>query len=57
MTKMIDKTLKLVCTIGGAVFVTLALPELMYDAAPIAVIMYTVGIVLGGSGIYSFLRG
>lgn len=54
---MIDKTLKLVCIIGGAVFVTLALPELMYDAAPIAVIMYTVGIVLGGSGIYSFLRG
>lgn len=54
---MFENALKLICTVGGAVLVTLALPELLYYAAPIDVMAYTGGIVLGGLGIHSILRG
>jgi hypothetical protein len=54
---MIENTLKLVCAVGGAVLVTLALPELLDYAAPMAVMAYTAGIIVGGAGIRSILRG
>jgi hypothetical protein len=54
---MFKNTLKLVCTVGGAVLVTLALPELMAYAAPIDVIVYTGGLAISAMGIVSILRG
>jgi len=54
---MIEKTLTLVCAVGGAVAITLALPDLWFHAPPMAVIVYTVGIVVGSAGIRSILKG
>ena len=53
----IEKTLQLVCTVFGAVAITLALPELTYYAPPIHIIMYTAGIIIGGAGVRAIIRG
>ena len=52
-----EKMLQLICIVAGAVAITLSLPELLYYAPPIDVIAYTSGIIVGGAGIRSFLRG
>lgn len=54
---MLEKFLTLICTVAGAISVTLALPELIYYAPPMYVIMYTVGIIVGGAGIRAILKG
>mgnify|MGYP003114909795 CR=1 len=53
----IEKMLQLICTVAGAVAITISLPELLYYAPPIELIAYTTGIIIGGAGIRSFLRG
>lgn len=53
----IEKTLTLFCTVAGAVVITLSLPELLYYSPPIHVIAYTAGIIIGGAGIRSILKG
>ena len=53
----IERLLQLLCIVGGAVAITLSLPELLYYAPPIEVAAYTTGIIFGGAGIRSILRG
>jgi hypothetical protein len=53
----IYRMLTLTCTVAGAVLITLALPELLYYAPPIHIIAYTAGIIIGGAGVRSILKG
>ena len=53
----IEKFLQLICIVAGAVAITISLPELVYYAPPIYLIAYTTGIIIGGAGIRSILRG
>ena len=53
----IEKAMQLICTVAGAVAITLSLPELLYYSPPIHVIFYTFGIIIGGAGMRSILRG
>lgn len=53
----IEKMTQLICTVAGAVAITLSLPELLYYAPPIEVVAYTGGILIGGAGVRSTLRG
>jgi len=43
---MFDKAMNFLCAAGGAMFLTLSLPELLYYAPPIVVITYTGGFIL-----------
>jgi len=53
----IYRLLTLTCTVAGAVLITLALPELLHYAPPIHVIAYTAGVIIGGAGVRSILKG
>lgn len=48
---MFDKAMNFLCAAGGAMLLTLSLPELLYSAAPIEVITYTGGLILLGISI------
>lgn len=51
-----EKLLTLTTLIFGAVGITLTLPELMYYAAPMHVILYTTSLVFGLAGVRAVLK-
>jgi len=51
-----EKFLQLVCIVAGAVGLTLSVPELLYYAPPIHVIMFASSIIFGGAGIRALLK-
>jgi hypothetical protein len=57
MIMTLEKILTLSCTVLGAVSITISLPELLYYAPPIHVIGLVAGIIVGGAGVRSILKG
>jgi hypothetical protein len=53
----LEKILTLSCTVLGAVSITISLPELLYYAPPIHVIGLVAGVIVGGAGVRSILKG
>lgn len=54
---MLEKMLTLGCIAFGVFLITVHLPELLYYAAPVHVVAYTVGLLLGGAGVRAILKG
>lgn len=54
---MIEKALTLIAVVGGTLLTYMAGSDIYYSAPPVALIAYTVGVLVLGAGIRSIVKG